>query len=302
MIIDIRYHIASLVAVFLALGLGILIGASLLDEGQLVERQEKMITGLERRFDGLQAERYFLEEEIAGLNGKLREQELLLEALEGPLVEGVLAGRTVTLVYGNEVWIKEGRNVLDKLLAQAGAQVVGNRLLADLLPHSSMFSEPQAADKGGESKVAIEAPDWLPFGQRSLAGVNQGLLGEKKPTRPSPLGIVDVMLLVGSGGDAMAPWEVQLVKEAAAAGVMVGVIGGSGMETFLGELGQSGALVIDHIDSVAGRVGLIRGLSSGSSGYYGVGKGAAGLVPELTKLAPKGQQPLKDNVTKDKAR
>jgi len=57
MILDIRYHIASLVAVFLALGLGILIGASLLDEGRLVESQEKLIVGLEKRFDTLQAER-----------------------------------------------------------------------------------------------------------------------------------------------------------------------------------------------------------------------------------------------------
>lgn len=287
MIIDIRYHIASLVAVFLALGLGILIGASLLDEGQLVERQEKMITGLERRFDGLQAERYLLEEEIARLSSKLREQELLLETLEIPLVEGVLAGRTVTLVYGNEMWLKEDHNVLDKLLTQAGAQVVASGLLDDLLPRSSMLSEPQAAGKDREGEVALEAPDWLSFGQRPIPDANQGSLGEKKPIRPSPMGIVDVMLLVGSGGDAMAAWEMQLVKEAAAAGVMVGVVGGSGMETLLDELGRNGALAVDHIDSVAGRVGLVRGLSSGSSGYYGVGKGAAGLVPELTRLAPK---------------
>ena len=39
MIIDFRYHIASLAAVFLALGLGILIGSSLLsDESSMSNR------------------------------------------------------------------------------------------------------------------------------------------------------------------------------------------------------------------------------------------------------------------------
>ena len=286
MILDIRYHIASLVAVFLALGLGILIGASLLDEGRLVESQEKLIVGLERRFDGLQAERNLLETEIALLNGRLQEQDALLGALEAPLVEGALAGRTVTLIYGSAEWQKNRQSALDRLLEQAGAQVVSSELLTDLLPNSIMLSSSHGEpDESGDKQKTAESIDSLPLSLKALVRGDQGLLGERRSPRPSPPGHVDMIVLVGSGGDSTAAWEVQLVKEAAAAGVAVGVIGSTTMETLLGELAQGGALVVDNIDSVAGRVGLIRGLVSGNSGYYGVGKGASGLLPRLTGIA-----------------
>ena len=57
MILDIRYHIAFLGSCLSRLGTGILIGASILDEGRLIESQEQLIGGLERRFDSLQGER-----------------------------------------------------------------------------------------------------------------------------------------------------------------------------------------------------------------------------------------------------
>jgi hypothetical protein len=41
--IDMRYHIASLAAVFLALGLGILIGSAALSEHVLVNQQKHLI-------------------------------------------------------------------------------------------------------------------------------------------------------------------------------------------------------------------------------------------------------------------
>ena len=59
MIIDFRYHIASLAAVFLALGLGILIGSSLLSDEKLYEQQGKLVDRLEadlaslRRISGI---------------------------------------------------------------------------------------------------------------------------------------------------------------------------------------------------------------------------------------------------------
>ncbi|NLB18723.1 MAG: copper transporter, partial [Syntrophomonadaceae bacterium] len=51
--IDIRYHIATLIAVFVALGVGILIGSTLVSGDVLVEQQKKMITQLETQFNVL---------------------------------------------------------------------------------------------------------------------------------------------------------------------------------------------------------------------------------------------------------
>ncbi|NMB11524.1 MAG: copper transporter [Firmicutes bacterium] len=280
MILDIRYHIASLVAVFLALGLGILIGASLLDEGRLLESQEKLIAGLEKRFDTLQAERSLLETENALLSSKLQEQETLFVALELPLVEEALEGRSVSVVYGSEAWKQNWQEPLDKLLKQAGARVVASRLITGLLHGSTTFS----AQSGDMGKALTDSEGQDPMvNLQALVDDAQGLLGEKLRAE-SPM-TIDVLLLVGTGGENTVVWEKLLAKEALVAGMAVAVVGTTDMEAHLSELAKGGALALDNLDSVAGRVGLIRGLLASQTGYYGVGKSAQGPWPPLSKAA-----------------
>ena len=53
MIIDFRYHIASLAAVFLALGLGILVGGIFLKSDIVVSRQKELTDRLEVQIEQL---------------------------------------------------------------------------------------------------------------------------------------------------------------------------------------------------------------------------------------------------------
>ncbi len=62
MVVDIRYHLASLVAVFFALGLGILVGMSLASGGQGRELGEQWIQAIEKELEALRLER----REVAG--------------------------------------------------------------------------------------------------------------------------------------------------------------------------------------------------------------------------------------------
>ena len=48
--IDLRYHIATIVALFLALAAGILIGSTIVGDDLLVEQQKKSIDRLEEQF------------------------------------------------------------------------------------------------------------------------------------------------------------------------------------------------------------------------------------------------------------
>lgn len=60
-----RYHLASLTAVFLALGLGLVIGASLADSGTLGAEQWSVIAEIETRLGELRGENLRLGEELA---------------------------------------------------------------------------------------------------------------------------------------------------------------------------------------------------------------------------------------------
>ncbi|HAG08782.1 MAG TPA: copper transporter, partial [Desulfotomaculum sp.] len=53
MIINLRYHIASLVATFLALGIGILIGSIMLGNDTLVKQQQQLTRKLELQIEEL---------------------------------------------------------------------------------------------------------------------------------------------------------------------------------------------------------------------------------------------------------
>ena len=264
-------------AVFLALGLGILIGASLLDETRLLDSQEKLIAGLEKRFDTLQAERSLLQTENALLDSKLKEQEGFVAALELPLVEGTLNGLSISIVYGSEVWQESWQKALDKLLAEAGARVTKSSLITGLLPGTSTIGGTAAEN---EMMLSGSAGQGLSLNLQVLGDHVQGLLGEKGLT-PTSNDLVDVLLLVGTGGDSTALWERQLTKEAAEAGIRVAVVGTPEIEDHLNELAQGGALALDNLETVAGRIALVRGIKAGEVGYYGLGKSAKGSWPTL---------------------
>jgi hypothetical protein len=88
--INFRYHIVSLVAVFLALGLGILMGSTVIDQG-LVRQLQKQTKSLGGNLDTVRDE-----------NGNLRSQLALWESFGqdslAPFTSGRLRGRHVLLV------------------------------------------------------------------------------------------------------------------------------------------------------------------------------------------------------------
>lgn len=252
-------------AVFLALGLGILIGASLLDEGKLIESQEKLISGLERRFDMLQAERDLLEKEKAALTSQVNDHKALLAALELPLIEGALAGRRVSVVYADDGWRENWQEPLKDLLERAGAVVVGSKLISGLAAEENTGLQP--GSPGGLSHGQISS-----FNLQALADGTRGLLGEGMDEVPDSS--VDIVLLVGSGGDNTADWEKQLAAQVVDAGMGVAAIGTAEMENHLSELAKIGVLALDNLDDTAGRIALVLGLSAQKTGYYGVGRHA----------------------------
>lgn len=87
---DIRYHFIYLIAVFLMLGIGLLVGASFIGPDQ-VKRQTVYIRDLKS-----QAERAVLERRAS--QDQLTKLDTTLGAVRPSLVRGKLAGRRVTLI------------------------------------------------------------------------------------------------------------------------------------------------------------------------------------------------------------
>ncbi len=89
--LDFKYHISSLIAVFLALTVGILLGSVIVDKGIIAKQQQTLI-------DSVQADIRTVSSENEDLKADLRDSILLEKALLPSVIGGRLAGRSIIFI------------------------------------------------------------------------------------------------------------------------------------------------------------------------------------------------------------
>ena len=145
--IDFRYHLVSLIAVFLAVALGIVIGTTALNGG--------LLDNLQGQVGALQEDKRALEDTNQGLQTQLDATGGFAEEVGPALVAGTLTGRSVLLVVGNEDVAEDAVDEVTTLLGEAGATVNGTIRLT-----------PQYSDPATSSSLQsyLTGPGALPAG------------------------------------------------------------------------------------------------------------------------------------------
>ena len=90
---DLRYHLISLISVFLALAIGILLGVAMADRGVVSNRVQAEIASIEQQLDRQQRE-------IERRDDQIAEQEAMLGGISEAMISESLEGRDVALVAG----------------------------------------------------------------------------------------------------------------------------------------------------------------------------------------------------------
>ncbi|HBQ85935.1 MAG TPA: copper transporter, partial [Syntrophomonas sp.] len=130
--IDLRYHIASLVAIFLALGLGVLIGSTMVSDDVMVAQQQKMIDRLEEQFYALRDKENTLVAENEKSKKIIDNYENFSQSILPQLVTGRLVGTQVAVMVTGTEDIPAG---MLNAFSLAGANVTSKTVL---LPNISM--------------------------------------------------------------------------------------------------------------------------------------------------------------------
>lgn len=117
---DIRYHVATLVAIFIALGVGILIGSTLVGGDVMVEQQKKIISQLEAQFDDLRERESQMAQENAFMSNVSRNYEEFSRTFSVPLIKNRLNGYRVAIIVTGGQEIPAG---MLNSLSLAGARV-----------------------------------------------------------------------------------------------------------------------------------------------------------------------------------
>ncbi len=144
--LDMRYHIASLVAVFFALAIGILLGTVIVDKGVLVNQQQALVKRIETNFNELREENRMLRDEVGeqrkfatqviplAIEGRLDKQNVAVITttdVGDEIVSGLLDGLKKAGATTNSVKLNNQFKLTEEALTQLKPYFTANQLTAD---------------------------------------------------------------------------------------------------------------------------------------------------------------------------
>jgi hypothetical protein len=320
-VISLRYHIVSLVAVFLALALGIVVGSTVLQEGT-VSVLRATSERVRQESDRNSRENVSLRQEISRL------QSFGVSVLP-ELVQGRLRGRSVVLVDTDKA--DSGmRDSMRKVLEDAGAEVDGQITFADARlalgadADRTAMGRLLAVDAGAPEVLRGElvkrladrlaTPSAMPQqdSQRAsdvLTGLQDAdFLADLKLSKPLAAG-TDPFPRQGSSFVLLGPSAANSATAVAPNAFLVPLADQVSARTTGAVAGVEAAAVpkdsswvlalrdnrevsrrvsgIDAADTIYGQLALVQALQSSllrqPAGQYGIKDGASGLLPERTE-------------------
>lgn len=306
--INFRYHVVSLTAVFLALAVGLILGTAALN-GPVVDKISSQVSGL-RNTNGQ------LRDQVDELQARAASQNEFVQEAAPTLLAGRLAGRSVLVVCGPSVE-SDDRDQTVKMLKTAGATVTGqvslrkefldptqDDALQDLAARvtpagvTTLPNDGVGVETAGALLATVLLANKAPITEANrttiLAGyVSLGVIDVEGRLSTPPTAVVMItgapdtgdnaddrnsaLLAVVRQFDVLAAQMVLAGPTAAGAGNPVAAVRADGT------LAKT-ISTVDGISLAEGQVATAMALAeqfSGQAGHYGTGKAATARIPSL---------------------
>jgi copper transport outer membrane protein MctB len=283
--LDFRYHALSLVAVFLALGIGIVLGSSL---GDTVVSQANRDIANSLRGDLSRAKR-----DASGAHAAVAQRERLLEAVFPRVADTKLAGQAVAIVASGSLPDEVQSSARDAVRGAGGRLAVVGQLR----------SPPDIAQLGAAvgprfAGLRSDDPRLRPLGRRiGAALVSGGRLARRLEKRfPDRFGgqpaATDAVVFYRDPtlerSDAVKQIEQGLIEGLRASGKpVVGVETTDTDPSQVSFYSNQGLSSVDDLDSAGGRIALVLTLT-GARGNYGYKKTADAPLPRPARATRGG--------------
>ncbi|AGB40544.1 Protein of unknown function (DUF3186) [Halobacteroides halobius DSM 5150] len=115
MLIDLRYHIITIVVLFVSLGIGILIGSTMVGNDLIIKQQQNLINSLEKNLVNLKKQNSSFQTKINQLQTKLANNNKFQKRLLPLLIKGQLIDESLLIVTGDNIMLdlqEKLRNIL----------------------------------------------------------------------------------------------------------------------------------------------------------------------------------------------
>jgi copper transport outer membrane protein MctB len=303
-VISFRYHIVSIIAVFLALALGIVVGTTALNG--------PITSNLRSEVETLRKDRTSLSGEVTTLQNQVSDATQFATTYGPQIVKGTLTDKPVLLIGlpGASTGLKDS---LRKQITAAGGKVTGRIQLTADYSDPKRASDLTALATGTTHPVGMTLPNtddagvlggyllsWVLLGKgqatdiRSVLTALAGLHMVKVESSGDVAGAA-LIVIVANGAlpkaDAVGKSQLALVTQFQELGGKAVVAGDTASSTEGGVIAlvrnddadKSTVSTVDNADSSLGQVSAIlalNALTKSQVGHFGTGSGASKLYPQ----------------------
>jgi hypothetical protein len=283
-----RYHATSLIAVFLALAVGILIGAEFGGDALTETRKN-----LEQSLVGNLQDARSRADDLSGELGRANEFD---EKVYPVLTRERLLGKRIAVVAMGGL-PSDITSAVEDALGPTGATLVGVGVVrepVEMAGLASELSETRFAEIRTESEELTELG--VGVGRQIVIGgtLPELVRGQLFSRASGEFGALDAVIVVRSQPEGMGPVQrstANQLETALLAGMtatrvpVVGVESTSTEPSSISFFQSNGLTTVDDIDNTAGQLALVLSIA-GAEGSFGVKSSADRLLPEL--VAPGG--------------
>jgi Copper transport outer membrane protein, MctB len=293
---DLRYHVASLAAVFLALVIGILVGVGISDRG-LVDSANRSL--LKQRVAQLQADLDAASKTSALSQREQRAAQVYMNESYPVLVRNRLRGKRIAVVFAGSVKHDGGvRSTIERALTDSGAIEVRLRALKLPLDVPALEAKLKASPAGigytGRSKLQTLGQA---LGDELVSGgdtplwdtLTDTLVEERTGDDRNPVDGVIVARTVPPQHGVTSKFLLGLYQGLDSAGVpAVGVEETNSATSAIDAFQAGGLSSVDDVDKPVGKLGLVLLLAGAPPGQYGLKASADQSLPPFVPVAPPG--------------
>ena len=286
--INMKYYIVTIGSIFLALGIGIIVGFNLNYDQELSKQQSEVLSEFEDRFDSLNQEKADLNTQIEDLT---KEQEKLTSYISqnyNLLITNALTDRNTGIIITNEK--NDYSEEIENLIKDADGHLASNIVVRDTIEDEKKLKT-LSNDIDKEIKTSQDCINYImdclngDNAQKDLEKLQELELIEIK-SLSDDYASYDSAILVGENEDEnmQKTFEVKekniISKLKSEKKYLVAVQREASNSKFLKLCSDSKISTIDNIDSEIGKISLSMLIKDESIvGNYGTGENVTDLIP-----------------------
>jgi len=289
MLINIKYLVITVISIFLALGIGILIGIQIDSQDIILEQQEITVQRMENKFDELNRLNLDLQNEINQLSATNNINENYIKNIFPDYIKNKLSDLHIIILETTDEYTYTS---MRQALKTAGAHVTSVTIISEKLLYMSDEESSQLMEYFGMTEDENITPVILKRIAETIAGKDNpddiAFLIEK--------GIIyvngdlqlpaDYIVLAGGSSEKNNKHEIvdiPLIKELKKLSLpLIGVETTAVENSYIEIYKREKLSTVDNVDTIIGQTSLVL-VINGKEGHYGVKKSANSLMPFLNE-------------------